>query len=50
MGKCILQFDQIEIINQKSASGQFDNDWPILHWFAPARSHRFRPPVARLPA
>jgi hypothetical protein len=34
MGKCILQFDQIEIINQKSASGQFDNDWLILHWFA----------------
>ena len=33
MGKCILQFDQIEIIKQKSASGQFDNDWLILHWF-----------------
>jgi hypothetical protein len=34
MGKCILQFDQIQIINQKSASGQFDSDWLILHWFA----------------
>lgn len=36
MGKCILHFDQIEVINQKSDSGHSDNDWLILYWFVGA--------------
>jgi hypothetical protein len=32
MGKCILNFDQIEILNQKSDSSHSDNDWMIVVW------------------
>ncbi|WP_263353732.1 hypothetical protein [Acidicapsa acidisoli] len=33
MGKCVLNFDQIEIVNQKSDSNHSDNDWFIVTWF-----------------
>jgi len=33
MGKCVLNFDQIEIVNQKSDSRHSDNDWFIVTWF-----------------
>lgn len=33
MGKCILSFDQIEIVEQKSDGRYSDNDWMIITWF-----------------
>jgi len=33
MGKCILTFDQIEILNKKSDSEHSDNDWLFITWF-----------------
>lgn len=33
MGQCILNFDQIHILDQKSAGGHSDNDWIIVVWF-----------------
>lgn len=33
MGKCILHFDRIQIIDQKSSGAHADNDWMIVHWF-----------------
>ena len=33
MAKCILHFDQIEIISKKSDAAHSDNDWLIVHWF-----------------
>ena len=33
MGKCILSFDQIEIVEQKSDGRYSDNDWMMITWF-----------------
>jgi hypothetical protein len=33
MGKCVLHFDQMEIIYKKSDLAHSDNDWLIVHWF-----------------
>ena len=33
MGKCILSFDQIELINKKSDTAHSDNDWMVISWF-----------------
>lgn len=33
MGKCILHFDRIEIIEKKDGSAPADSDWMIVHWF-----------------
>lgn len=33
MGKCVLSFDQIEIINKKSDTSHSDNDWMVITWF-----------------
>lgn len=33
MGKCILHFDRIEIIDRKDGTACADNDWMIVHWF-----------------
>jgi hypothetical protein len=33
MGKCILSFDQIEIVEEKSDGRYSDNDWMIITWF-----------------
>jgi len=32
MGRRTLTFDQIEIINKKSAGDLHDNDWLIVNW------------------
>lgn len=32
MGKCILHFDRIHIV-EKSGGAEPDNDWMIVHWF-----------------
>jgi hypothetical protein len=33
MGKCVLNFDQMEIQNKKSDTSHSDNDWMIIYWF-----------------
>ena len=33
MGKCVLNFDQMEILNKKSDTPHSDNDWMIIYWF-----------------
>ena len=33
MAKCVVHFDQIEIVTKKSDPAHADNDWLIVHWF-----------------
>ncbi|HKF22924.1 MAG TPA: hypothetical protein VKE93_15235 [Candidatus Angelobacter sp.] len=33
MGKCVLSFDQIELITKKSDTKHSDNDWMVITWF-----------------